>query len=279
MLKRTMSALAVAAIAYVGVAQAQENATLTLRSGERISGQLLDMGGVGFTVKVNNEERRIPTNDVAVIDFTGGTMSDADWAKVTSGQNIVWLRNGDTVTGQLYDIGGTTPLIITMKTNSGDREIRSSEIGRIVLARTEAAASNATGTSPAATSGTATAGASGLVVTAKQPWTSTGLMVRRGEVLTFNTTGEIQLSTAADDIATPAGSKGGRMAAAGPVPNSPAGALVGRIGNGAPFVIGNQSSITMPAAGRLFLGINDDHFGDNTGEFRVEITRTGGGRR
>jgi len=78
MLKRTMSALAVAAIAFVGVAQAQEDATLTLRSGERISGQLLDMGGVGFTIKVNNDERRIPTNDVAVIDFTGGTIPDAD---------------------------------------------------------------------------------------------------------------------------------------------------------------------------------------------------------
>jgi hypothetical protein len=35
----------------------------------------------------------------------------------------------------------------------------------------------------------------------------------------------------------------------------------------------------MPAAGRLFLGINDDNFNDNSGEFRVEITRTGSGRR
>ena len=277
MLKRTMSALAVAAVAYVGVAQAQENATLTLRSGERISGQLLDMGGVGFTIKVNNEDRRIPTNDVAVIDFTGGTMSDADWARVTSGQNVVWLRNGDTITGQLYDIGGTTPLNITLKTNSGDREIRSSEIARIVLARPDAA--TPTTGNPAATTTGSTTGAGGLVVNAKQQWTSTGLVVRRGEVLTFNTTGEIQLSTAGDDIATPAGSKSGRTAAAGPLPSSPAGVLVGRIGNGQPFVIGNQTSITMPAAGRLFLGINDDHFGDNNGEFRVEITRAGGGSR
>ena len=68
---RIGGALAVAAIAYVGVAQAQENATITLRSGERISGQLVDLNASGFTVKVNNEDRQVPKNDVAVIDFTG----------------------------------------------------------------------------------------------------------------------------------------------------------------------------------------------------------------
>ena len=54
MWKRTLSALAIAAVASVGVAQAQENVTLILKSGERLSAQLIDHGGVGFTVKVNN---------------------------------------------------------------------------------------------------------------------------------------------------------------------------------------------------------------------------------
>ena len=276
MLKRTMSALAVAAIAYVGVAHAQENATLTLRSGERISGQLLDHGGVGFTVKVNNEERRIPTNDVAVVEFTSGSPSNEDWARVTSGQHLLVLRSGETVVGQFYDIGGTSPLNIKFKTATGEREVSSNEISRILLARTDAAA---TALGPAATTGTSTAGATGLVVSAKQQWTSTGLVVRRGETLTFNTTGEITLGPNADEVATAAGSKSGRMATNAPLPRSLAGALIGRIGNGQPFGIGNQTSIVMPAAGRLFLGINDDHLDDNAGEFRVEITRTGAGRR
>ncbi len=60
MFKRTISALAIAAIAYVGVAQAQESATLTLRSGERLSGQLIDLNASGFTIRVNNEERQVP---------------------------------------------------------------------------------------------------------------------------------------------------------------------------------------------------------------------------
>jgi hypothetical protein len=50
--------------------------------------------------------------------------------------------------------------------------------------------------------------------------------------------------------------------------------LIGRIGTtGAPFAIGTGVPVTVPAAGQLFLGINDDGFEDNVGEFRVEITR------
>ena len=31
----------------------------------------------------------------AVIDFTGGAMSNEDWAKVAAGQHVTWLRSGD----------------------------------------------------------------------------------------------------------------------------------------------------------------------------------------
>ena len=134
MFKRTI--LAAAAVCALAVSmQAQENATLVLRSGEKVAGQLVDMGGVGFTVRVNGQERQIATNDVSVIDFTGnGDVSEAD---LNRGQTL-WLRNGQTVDGQLYDIAGTSPLKITLKTPSGDREFASSEVGRIVLSRPSA---------------------------------------------------------------------------------------------------------------------------------------------
>lgn len=272
MFKRTILALSVAALTVTGVAQAQENATLTLRTGERINAQLLDMGGVGFTVRVNGQERQIPTNDVAVIDFAGGTMSDADWNRLSEGQQLLWLKNGDTINGQLYDIGGSSPLRITFKTSSGEREFSSREIGRIVLARPN----NAVATS--GTSNLAPATGSGISVSPRQPWTATGLTVRRGEVLTFHTTGEVQLSADPSDVANAAGSKSGRRAANAPL-NAFAGALIGRIGpNGQPFGIGNATSVPMPAAGQLYLGVNDDGFDDNQGEFRVEITRSGNRR-
>lgn len=269
MFKRTISALAIAAIAYVGVAQAQESATVTLRSGERLNGQLIDLNASGFTIRVNNEERQVPKNDVAVIDFSGGTMSTSDWAKVPSGQQVVWLRNGETLNAQLSDIGGTSPLRLSFTTDSGNRDLNSSEVSRIVLAHTDAAASAGSTSSTAATSGT------GIVVSSRQRWTNTGIMVRRGETLTLNTTGEVRLSADGQDIAPAAGATSGRMATGAPMPNALAGALIGRIGNGAPFGIGNQTTLVAPAAGQLFLGVNDRDLNDNTGEFRVEITRSG----
>lgn len=272
MFKRTIIALAVAATAYVGVAQAQENATLTLRSGEKITAQLLDLGGVGFTIRVNGQERQIPTNDVAVIDFTGGNMTNDDWSKVTSGQHAIWLRSGEIISGNLYDIGGTTPLRLTLHTPSGERVVGSNEVARIVLARTDAAVAGTTG-GGTGTGNLAPATGTGLVVSGRQAWTPTGITVRRGEVLTFNTTGEIQLSGDTNDVAGAAGAKSQRYATNSPLPRNFAGALIGRVGNTV-FPIGSQTSVTMPASGQLFLGINDDGFEDNIGEFRVEIGRS-----
>jgi hypothetical protein len=66
-----------------------------------------------------------------------------------------------------------------------------------------------------------------------------------------------------------------RRAAGSPLPNQFAGALIGRIGNGQPFAIGDQASLQMPASGPLYLGVNDDVMNDNQGQFNVVIGRTG----
>lgn len=268
MLKRTvLGAFCVAAMLTAGIAQAQENATLVLRSGERVSGQLVDLGGVGYTVRVSGQDRHIPQNDVAVIDFTGGTMTDADWAKFTGTSQVV-LKSGQTIEGQLYDIGGTTPLKLTVKTSTGDRELSSSEVARIVISKPQ----NAVATTGSAATPSA-GGTTNITVSAQQAWTPTGITVKKGQRLTFNATGEVQLSTDVNDKAGSAGSTTGRRAPHSAMPGEPAGALIGKIGNGRPFGIGNQTSIVAPASGQLFLGINDDAFGDNQGSFQVTITR------
>lgn len=267
MLKRTvLGALCVAAMLTGGIAQAQENATLVLRSGERVTGQLVDLGGVGYTVRVNGQDRHIPQNDVSVIDFTGGTMSDADWAKFTGTSQVV-LKSGQTIDGQLYDIGGTTPLKLTLKTSSGDRELSSSEVARIVISKPQ----NAVATTGSAS--TPSAGGNTITVSAQQAWTPTGITVRKGQQLTFSTTGEVQLSADANDKASSTGSTTGRYAQRSAMPRVLAGALIGKIGNGRPFGIGNQASIAAPDSGQLFLGVNDDSFGDNQGSFQVTITK------
>ena len=268
-LRGSIAALALATMAYVGIASAQENVNITLRSGERLTAQLVDLGGVGFTLKVNGEERRIPMAEVAVIDFAGGTMSEADWSRVSAGQHAIWLRNGQMLNAELYDIGGTTPLRITVKDANGNRDLTSTEVSRIVLARpTNVAATTGTGT----TGSTASDGS--VIVSARQQWTPTGITVRRGETLRLTTTGEIQLSADSNDVASAAGAKSGRYPTANaPMPRVLAGGLLGRIGNGQPFPIGDQTSLPMPASGQLFLGVNDDNVNDNNGEFRVQITR------
>ncbi len=70
----------------------------------------------------------------------------------------------------------------------------------------------------------------------------------------------------------------GERLADNPVPSATTGTLIGRVGNGQPFAIGSQTSVQMPAAGQLFLGVNDTHLDDNDGSFQVRIQRGGAAR-
>ena len=50
------------------------------------------------------------------------------------------------------------------------------------------------------------------------------------------------------------------------------GALIGRVNSGKPFSIGNTTqAFQMPANGTLFLGVNDDHVPDNSGNYVVKV--------
>jgi hypothetical protein len=103
---------------------------------------------------------------------------------------------------------------------------------------------------------------------------ATPLTVRKGDRVVFNASGQVQLSSDANDVAEAAGSLTQRRAANAPLPQNLAGALIARVGNSAPFPIGNVTTpVTMPADGQLYLGVNDDEVGDNRGEFMVKLTR------
>ena len=271
MVKRTFAALSIAALSLTGTAFAQVNATITLRSGERLSAELMDLGGVGYTVKVNGQERQIPTNDVAAIDFSNSNFTSADWDRLSGGQQVLWLKSGETVTGQLVDIGGATPLRLTFRTSSGDRDFSSNDVARIAMARPKDAASGV------ATTGSS--GAQGITVSAQQQWTPTGVAVRRGDWVTFNATGEVKIGGPGNPTASAAGVSPTTTAPDSPIGRAPAGALIGRVGNGTPFLIGSRNRVQMPAAGQLFLGVNDGHLEDNEGSFQVEVAREGGALR
>lgn len=115
------------------------------------------------------------------------------------------------------------------------------------------------------------AGTQAVRVNAQQRWTDAILTVRAGDVITFDATGAITMSTDNNDTASPAGSSRGRTAPDAPVLNQLAGGLIMRIDGYGPIFVGNRRTVTAPVGGRIYLGVNDDHLPDNQGEFVVTI--------
>jgi hypothetical protein len=111
-----------------------------------------------------------------------------------------------------------------------------------------------------------------LSVPGNQQWTPTNIRVNQGETMRFQVTGEVRISANANDRAVPAGSVALKYVSGAPLPKAFAGALIGRIDNGRPFGIGDQTSLVMPASGILYLGVNDDSVNDNSGEFKVVLS-------
>lgn len=110
-------------------------------------------------------------------------------------------------------------------------------------------------------------------VAANQQWTDSGVDVRDGQILYFDTHGgDIQWRRGTHSTA--AGDPQSTYSARRPLPDRPIGALIGRVGASSRdyFFIGDdQGGIRVRGSGRLFLGINDDNVSDNQGAFRVTI--------
>lgn len=112
-----------------------------------------------------------------------------------------------------------------------------------------------------------------ISVAGDRAWTDTRIDVQRGDLIRFEATEKIQFAKRSDAWTDPDG-QDGVVSTRGllPLPPAEVGALIGRVGR-AYFAIGkNTKPIRMPAAGRLILGINDDHLADNGGAFRVAIS-------
>ena len=116
---------------------------------------------------------------------------------------------------------------------------------------------------------TATSQTRTVRVRADQDWTPTNIVVQEGESLSFRARGSIVWSIKFGESTDP----DGVMVEASyfrPLSKIGVGALIGRVGEQV-FFIGSMSSGNAPASGELFLGINDDKFSDNEGQFSVDI--------
>jgi hypothetical protein len=120
-------------------------------------------------------------------------------------------------------------------------------------------------------------------VPAQVPWYDTGVTVSTGDRITIKASGKIYIGAvnagqpSISDYQGPAGAVGTSTSnqntrfafvAPGLVPWS----LVGKIGpSGTPFQVGEQTTVTASVAGRLFLTVNDNNFGDNSGSWNVSV--------
>ena len=114
-----------------------------------------------------------------------------------------------------------------------------------------------------------------ITVSARLRWTDTGIDVTSGDVVSFSVSGRVTLG---DN--RPLGSEGDVDGAASaprrPLIDRPAGALIGRIGSSPDdtfFIGAERRPFRVRTTGRLYLTVNDDYLGDDTGAFEVAVTR------
>jgi hypothetical protein len=232
------------------------------------------------------DQRVIPMGEAAMLEVGGNAenlpIGELETAK--SGDHVLILRAGDVIRGRLVNIEGgegsgqeteSAPRIVTFKPNdAAERRVRFSEVRRLYFGNFPESLINRTSTT--SSSAAADPEVPGAVrVPANAGWVSTGVTVTRRDRVQFSTQGQVQLSGDAEDKAGPAGSLRGRYAPGSPAPAVLAGALIGRIGNGPAFAIGDQTqALPMPGDGLLYLAVNDDQPGDNQGAFTVTVRAT-----
>lgn len=293
---RRMSLLVGAAFLPAALLLAFTDATFVLKNGDRASGQLTYHVGSGdLGVTENGKERMFPFDDIAVIQFTGGDPSRVELERLPNSDNppeqvrhMVVLKNRETIHGKYHGFEGDQ-MSFDVWDRAGAvnrRTFNLNDVARLYLSASGARKvfSNILNEKPApppppppppAPSPENRPDRSVQVnVPANLTWTDTGLIVNQGERVRFEATGLIKIDP---KISTgPQGSQSLPRRNSFPVPSMPIGGLVGRVGTAGTlaFPIGTTTTpIEMPAAGRLYLGINDDLFNDNSGSYTVKIYR------
>jgi len=112
-----------------------------------------------------------------------------------------------------------------------------------------------------------------ITVPARQAWTDTGIDVKTGDVVRFAAEGTVLRGPGQEDGA--AGEMNSPMNDRRPVPARPAGALIGRIGTSPSdvfFIGADRGSFRVRTSGRLYLGVNDNYYADNSGSFEVRVS-------
>jgi hypothetical protein len=108
-------------------------------------------------------------------------------------------------------------------------------------------------------------------VEARQVWTDTGVQVRAGDVLIIAVPSGSRWSPWPGDEFDANGSGGDPLCRCNVLAGVSHAALIGRIGENDPFLVGDRFRRSMGEAGPLYLGINDVDVYDNSGTLDVVV--------
>jgi hypothetical protein len=186
--------------------------------------------------------------------------------------DTLYMENGRRIRGELVSANAST--IVFMQDDGNQTRARRVRVNRADVARIDF---NDTddffGDDDLSTEGPFGSGTGrDLFIPANQRWTDTGVRLRAGETFRIDASGMVNWGPDRSD--DPSGEVNSPYNANRPMPNRPGGALIARVGNGAPFFVGaGTQSFRASTTGQLFLGINDDYLQDNSGSFRVLVSR------
>lgn len=116
-------------------------------------------------------------------------------------------------------------------------------------------------------------GASGsnVNVDGTQTWTDTGIDLSKGNSVNIRASAIIWFASGNAVPYGPDGNPSCTMGSGSPAPGLHCYSLVANIANGTPFQLGSSASFTASVSGRLYLGVNDNVFDDNSGSWQANI--------
>jgi CHAT domain-containing protein len=110
---------------------------------------------------------------------------------------------------------------------------------------------------------------SALKVPANQLWTDSGTDLQPGQQVRLTASGEIYSASGVRNDPDGAPNQDDALSL---LPATGHAALIAKIGDaGLPFPVGRRASVHAPRGGRLYLGVNDLAFRDNSGYYQVEV--------
>jgi sRNA-binding regulator protein Hfq len=265
-------------LGLIVLAPAVKADTIYLKNGSVIKGKVASYAEDQFVVMLNTGSDRMPSraqiykDDVSRIDFDAGSISGSGSAPSDPGPSVT----GPTVK--------TVTVETSPKTEPGTGGLTPTPPAG---AGSEAPTNAGTQTSPPATEPSQPAPtepeppvvkkAKGQVrtatvdVIAKRDWTSSGLIVRRGDTIRVSASGTVTLDPNTGQTSGPEGIDQ-------PDPkklmaDKPTGSLIAVIGadNDDFIFIGRSTEFTAARDGLLFLSVNEGTLSDNSGSFKAMI--------